>query len=289
MKGNVRWMLSSALCAVMAVPAIAADAPDKIVLTGVIRDFKVSHPDFEAYADTSATGLVNKTLDEEGKPTAKYLRVKDGKGTDSTKSGTKQAITSHESFSQWFRDVPGVNKRIEYAITLEKHATKPGVYVFAREKAKSGSNHNYFFPIDNAGWGYTGGSTDKLGTKKFIYDGSNNASKRNYHFTYELKTKFTFTPRNERNSDLVFEFTGDDDVWVFINGKLAVDLGGVHGQLQGSVNLDTKKAELGLVEGETYELVLFFAERCSTESNFRIETTMQLEEIKPTTVAPTYD
>jgi len=273
MKGKVRWLLSSALCAAMAVPAIAADAPDKIVLTGVIRDFKMSHPDFEAYPSTSSKGLVKDTLDEDGKPLVKSF----------TTTGGSRAITSHESFSQWFRDVPGVNKRIEYAITLTPVAGKPGVYGFKRERP------NYFFPIDNEGWGPTGGANDKLGTKKYIYDSNNNSSKRNYHFTYELRTKFTFTPRSERSSDLVFEFTGDDDVWVFINGKLAVDLGGVHEQLQGSINLDQKKTSLGLKEGETYELVLFFAERCSTESNFRIETTLQLSEIKPTTVAPTYD
>ncbi len=265
-------MLASALCAAMAVPAMAAPAPNELVLTGVIRDFKMSHPDFESYPGVSGTGIVNNTLDEDGKPTIKNLKL-----------NNKQVVTSHESFSQWFRDVPGVNKRIEYAITLTKHATKPGVYVFKREKP------DYFFPINDAGWGYTGGPNDPLGSKTYKYDSSNNKNKLNYHFTYELKTKFTFTPRNERDRDLVFEFTGDDDVWVFINGKLAVDLGGVHGQLQASVNLDTKKAELGLVDGETYELTLFFAERCTTESNFRIETTLHLQEIKPTTVAPTYD
>lgn len=274
MKGKCKWMLAAAVCGAMAVPAIAAEAPKELVLTGVVRDFKVSHPDFEAYPDAFGKGLVNNTLDEDGKPTVKSFTV-----------NGKRAITSHDSFAQWFRDVPGVNKRIEYAITLKPVAGKPGVYGFKREKP------DYFFPIDNAGWGLTGSATDPLvnqqgGRKELKWA---NPNTRNFHFTYELKTKFTFTPRAEREKDLVFEFTGDDDVWVFINGKLAVDLGGVHGQQQASVNLDQKKAELGLQNDETYELTLFFAERHTSESNFRIETTLQLEEIKPTTVAPTYD
>src|SRR5690606_31470995 len=191
-----------------------------------------------------------------------------------------KAVTSPETFAQWFTDVPGVNKRIEHTITLKPHPdkrNKPGVFYFAREKPE------YFFPIDNQGWGLSGSSTDPEPSNKKLKWAAKNV--HNFHFTYELRTRFTFTPRNERERDLVFEFTGDDDVWVFINGKLAVDLGGVHGQQQASVNLDHKAIELGLEQGEVYELVLFFAERHTSESNFRIETTLELESV----IAPTYD
>lgn len=276
--------MAAALCGLAAVPALAKDkeAPNEIKLTGVIRDFKVSHPDFEAYPGTSSKELVNNTLDADGKPTVRNFNTKNGNGDNGPR-----AINSNESFAQWFRDVEGVNKRIEYAITLKPVSGKPGVYGFKREKP------DYFFPIDNAGWGMSGGANDPLvnakGKSKPLKWASGNPDKRNFHFTYELRTKFTFTERSERDRDLVFEFTGDDDVWVFINGKLAVDLGGVHSQEQASVNLDQKKNTLGLKEGETYELVLFFAERHTSESNFRIETTLELEEIKPTTVKPTYD
>ena len=69
-------------------------------------------------------------------------------------------------------------------------------------------------------------------------------------------------------------------MWVYINGKLAVDLGGVHSQQSATVNLDQKAEELGLEAGEEYQLKLFFAERHTSESNFRIETNFVLKPAK---------
>lgn len=68
------------------------------------------------------------------------------------------------------------------------------------------------------------------------------------------------------------QFVGDDDVWVFINNQLVIDLGGRHVQLSGSVALDT----LELIPGTTYNLDVFNAERHTTQSNFRIDTTLTL-------------
>jgi fibro-slime domain-containing protein len=57
---------------------------------------------------------------------------------------------------------------------------------------------------------------------------------------------------------------------VFINGTLAMDLGGLHGPVMGSVNLDN----LGLTVGQQYPLDVFHAERCDSGSNFRIDTSI---------------
>lgn len=238
-----------------------AVSADEIQLTGVVRDFLVSHPDMEfAYKDFGVrTGLVKSTLSEDGKPV-----LVDGH------NGRRGMISSESSFNQWFRDVPGVNIAMPYSITLDNGQEEPGgLYTFAVEKPY------YFFPIDGQGWG------DKARDRNGHY--------RNFYFTYEIETEFTYIPQADRDYEMTFSFTGDDDVWVYINGKLAVDIGGVHGQAQRSVNLDQKAAELGLTEGENYKLNFFFAERHTTESNFRIETTLTLVDVPPTTISPLYD
>ena len=244
----------------LAVMPMSADA-DEMVLTGVVRDFLVSHPDMQ-FPDKDfgvRTGLVKNELSEDRKP----VLVDDH-------NGKRGMISSAESFNQWFRDVPGVNITIPYSIRLDNGLEgEGGLYSFAVEKPY------YFFPIDGLGWGDT--ATDR------------NGHKRNFYFTYEIHTEFTYIPKDEREYDRVFSFTGDDDIWVFINGKLAVDLGGVHGQSHGSVNLDDAAATLGLVEGENYTLDFYFAERHTTESNFRMETTLRLIEVPPTSVSPLYD
>lgn len=152
---------------------------------------------------------------------------------------TASVLNCGENFDQWYNDVPGVNQSLSHTITLDNEITSdPNVYTFSDSS---------FFPVDGLGWG-------------------NEGLAHNYHFTYELSTNFTY------NGGEYFTFTGDDDVWVFINDQLVVDLGGVHGAISGSVDLDT----LGLVSGNDYSFNLFFAERHTTESNFRIDTSIML-------------
>lgn len=243
----------------------APAAADTLELTGTIRDFKTDHPDFETYPNTARLGIVASELGEDGKPTL-------------NPDGYQGAVHSPESFAQWYRTVEGVNLEIPYTITLDNGQNEPGgVYTFAKEKPE------YFFPIDDAGFGLSEGPL------VWASPGSHN-----FHFTYELRTRFTYTDPDERDDSLTFQFTGDDDVWVYINGKLAVDLGGVHQQERGSIDLDSgtfkrydhegrlvaeEQIDLGLTPGQSYELNLFFAERHTSESNFRIETTLQLEGI----------
>lgn len=89
-----------------------------------------------------------------------------------------------------------------------------------------------------------------------------------YLFTTELHTNFVY------HGGEVFTFRGDDDVFVFVNGHEAVNLSGVHIAQEGAVALDEVAERFGLVIGRSYTFDLFQAERQQSESNFRLETTL---------------
>ncbi len=203
---------------------LAAPSAQAFSLTGTVRDFKISHPDFEYLITGIDQGIVQTTLGGNKKP------VYAG-------SAGNPSTTNQTNFDQWYNDVPGVNLSKPLTIDLAD-PDNDGIFTYA---------NNSFFPIDNQLFGNEGNS-------------------HNYHFTYEINSNFTYKAGQK------FTFTGDDDLWVFINNKLAIDLGGVHGALSNTVDLDT----LGLTADQNYDIDIFFAERHTTESNFRIDTNIAI-------------
>ena len=91
--------------------------------------------------------------------------------------------------------------------------------------------------------------------------------RHNFGFTMKIQATFEYIPGQ------YFEFNGDDDVWVFINNRLVVDIGGQHTKVFGAVDLDT----LGLQEGVNYPFHIFYAERHTTQSNFMMRTSIDLK------------
>ena len=131
-------------------------------------------------------------------------------------------------------------------------------------ESSNGQDTTGFYPIDGLGYEQSG----LLSKTSAINNGNNNGS-----FTLRGESQFVY----EHDKELYFTFTGDDDVYMYINGKLALDLGGAHGRNTKTVNLnDLNAKEYGLGEGQVATFTFFYMERCSDASTFGIETNMEL-------------
>lgn len=211
---------------------VKADLPASITVPTILRDF-VSWP-------TTGANAVYKHQDFENYNCGLKTGLVNATLTSGvpTLKAAQGCITSATTFNQWYRDDATVNKTSFDSLTLPKQADNS--YLFSSTA---------YFPLDNKGFGNYA------------------ATGHNFSFTSELHYPFTYRAA----SGGTLNFTGDDDVWVFIAGKLVVDIGGVHSASNGSVTLNTATAAtLGLVDGKNYEIDVFQAERHTSGSNYKL-------------------
>lgn len=120
---------------------------------------------------------------------------------------------------------------------------KAGVY---KGDTSSEANLGQFFPFDSASKVF-----DEQGNSlspKQIIDGSTNL---NHHFGMSMTTEFVQPAggKTTDNKDMVFEFSGDDDVWVYIDGVLVGDLGGIHEKATLDINFANGEVKVGHIDG----------------------------------------
>ncbi|AEP29072.1 fibro-slime domain-containing protein [Brumicola nitratireducens] len=199
-----------------------------------IRDFHQVHPDFQNGISGLTSGMVGTTL-VGGVP----VFVAAG-GTGSVNNAT--------TFASWYS---GACDSSTPSLTCVATYNEQINTTVDESTGQLTYNSSSFFPLD-AITGITG-------------DGDSN-NNHNYFFTVQFSLDLVYDP----NLTNTFLFTGDDDVWVFINDQLVLDLGGVHSAATAGFNMNAIALSQGIQAGEQYSFDFFFAERHFTESNVNI-------------------
>lgn len=227
-----------------------------------VRDFSAQHPDFEggtAIGDAVRRGMVAGTLGPGRKPTI--------------------GPTPHAGFQtifNWFTD--------DTTNPVEANRAYPTCYDLPLKKDKDGywgydsyndSPSKSFFPIDDFKPFPTAALNERTASAYMsreptgpLYPPDPTGKTHNFHFCMEMHAEFTYEVGQ------IFKFSGDDDMWVYVDGKLALDLGGAHQATTGSVNLGS----LGLTPGRKYPFDMFYCERQTNGSNLLVQTSIFFEQ-----------
>ncbi len=147
-------------------------------------------------------------------------------------------ITSAATFDEWYDDKLGVTLAREHAITMTRNGS--GVYEYFNSS---------FYPIDHQLYG-------------------NQGDPHNFYFTFEIEADFQY----DSCTGQFLEFAGADDAWIFVDGRLGIDLGGVMPATEQVLEMD----RLGLTDGQSYTIHLFYAHRGSPEPGFNFRTNIDL-------------
>jgi fibro-slime domain-containing protein len=263
-------------------------AQDQVTLTGLVRDFQElkpketeGHPDFNPNWDYRGTG-------SEG--WGCFDRPEAAKGAIQIGIGNLPANPANlAGLIPFDRDEASPLLKTEFATPPNCFRSRFDEWYTTRSPdinrafyldlpfTKSGNTYTYdspeFFPLDDSKLASLRPQVPSITTtfghrQSGLKDGIDLGS-HNYGFTFEFHAHFTY----KKNTGQQFAFRGDDDVWVFINGKLVIDLGGIHSAEYADVNIDN----LGLTDGSPYYLDFYFAERRIVSSRLTITTSLVLK------------
>ncbi|MBR2864073.1 fibro-slime domain-containing protein [Candidatus Saccharibacteria bacterium] len=210
-------------------------------------------------------GIVKNYLGADGLPIPSFssqtaaAAAKFNKASQNVTGG--EPVAPGDNFYRWFHEVNGISKRYDRTVTFKRQGNT-NTYVYGG---------NQIFPLDDIRY-----DNDSVSRR------DSNIKQHNFSFTAHMSVPI----KAEMNGRETFDFSGDDDVWVFLNGVLVLDIGGVHsavggnftintdGTITSSVNgAETKLIDAHLEKNHVYDLDFFYAERSTSESNTKITIT----------------
>jgi fibro-slime domain-containing protein len=215
--------------------ACDAPQPHDPILSATFLDFRSTQPDFEG-TGIPPTNVTNPPLDMGIVESALDSNNLPVYAGDPTTLTT----TGKQDFDVWYRSTPGINESFSENLTMMPAANPPGYFSYENQA---------FFLLDNQGFG-------------------NETELHNFDFTMSTESSFIY------KGGETFAMASDDDSWLFLNRRLAIDLGGLHDSQRGTVALDAVAGQLGLVVGTEYPLDVFYAERHVTGAVFSITCTI---------------
>ena len=266
-------ILLTTLSALKCVSNTCSDVehPECVTFKAIVRDFPQHAMDFESPVGASGfpqKGFMNGNMSN-GNPNFLPWRLRSNVGYGQSTFTQGAALVNYGSFlfDSYYMDVPRLNIPYEIEVNLTKR--QDGKYVYDSSENNYNTvigSTNGFFPLDGTGY-----------AEEFFGNQGHN-----YWYTTHVSYPFFY------NGTETFEFSGDDDLYVFVNNIFAdsCDLGGIHKKTACTINVGDSKFKLQ--KNNTYQLDVFHADRHTIESNFKLTTSILPKNIPPVGENSTY-